>query len=56
MYVIKNVNILKTKKRESFLVLTGYYRQFIKDYDKVAQPLTKCLKKDGKIDLKQDIQ
>lgn len=35
---------------KSFLGLVGYYRKFIKDFAKLTQPLTSCLKKKNKID------
>lgn len=35
---------------KSFLGLIGYYRKFIKDFAKLTQPLTSCLKKKNKID------
>lgn len=37
----------------SFLGLVGYYRRFIKDFSKVTQPLTACLKKRNKIVIDQ---
>ena len=33
------------KEIKSFLGLIGYYRRFIKDFSKVAKPLTQLLKK-----------
>ena len=39
------------KQIKSFLGVTGYYRKFIKDYAKVAKPLTHYLKKEKKINL-----
>ena len=38
-----------TKEIKSFLGLIGYYRRFISNYAKIVFPLTKCLKKDAKI-------
>lgn len=49
---IKNYPIPKsTKQIKGFLGLTGYYRKFIKDYARIAKPMTLYLKKDSKIDL-----
>lgn len=38
------------KEIKQFLGLTGYYRRFIRNYAKLAKPLTKFLKKDTIID------
>lgn len=44
-----------TTEIKSFLGLVGYYRKFIKDFAKLTQPLTSCLKKKNNIDVtKQD--
>lgn len=51
--IIQNLGLPRTEKQiKSFLGLTGYYRKFVKDYAKVAQPITKFLKKDTKINMK----
>lgn len=48
--VIKNFPIPKTQKEiKQFLGLTGFYRKFIKDYAKLAKPMTNCLKKGNKV-------
>lgn len=47
---VKSFPIPKTQKEiKSFLGLIGYYRRFIKDFAKITKPMTKCLKKDAKI-------
>lgn len=51
--IIEKLLLPRTEKQiKSFLGITGYYRKFIKDYAKVAQPITKYLKKKVKINLK----
>lgn len=37
-----------TTEIKSFLGLVGYYRRFIKDFARITQPLTSCLKKRNK--------
>lgn len=47
---VKNFPIPKTPRQiKQFLGLSGYYRKFIKDYSKVAKPMTKYLKKNVKL-------
>jgi hypothetical protein len=49
---IKQIKLPTTPKQiKSFLGVTGYYRKFIKDYAKVAQPMTRFLKKKYKLDV-----
>lgn len=40
-----------TTEIKSFLGLVGYYRKFIKDFAKVTQPMTDCLKKKNNINI-----
>lgn len=42
-----------TTEIKSFLGLIGYYRRFIKDFARITQPLTACLKKRNKIVIDQ---
>lgn len=49
---VKNFPIPKTPKQiKQFLGLSGYYRNFIKDYSMIAKPMTIYLKKDQKVDI-----
>lgn len=49
---IQNYPLPKTTREiKSFLGLTGYYRRFIKDFARIVQPFTKCLRKNSKIDI-----
>ena len=50
---ILKLKLPETQKQiKSFLGITGYYRKFIKDYAKVAQPMTHYLRKNTKVDIK----
>lgn len=50
--IIEKIQLPKTEKQiKSFLGITGYYRKFIRDYAKVAQPICKYLRKDSKINI-----
>ena len=46
IHAVKNFPPPQTKKQvRSFLGLTGYYRKFIKDYARIATPLSDLTKK-----------
>lgn len=47
---IQKFPLPKTPKEiKQFIGLTGYYRKFIKDYSKIAKPMTKYLKQNAKM-------
>lgn len=49
---IQKLKLPQTAKQiKSFLGATGYYRKFIKNYAKIAQAMTKYLKKDVKVNV-----
>lgn len=53
VHAIKNFPIpTSTKEIKSFLGLLGYYRKFIPNFSKLTKPLTSCLKKGAKINIK----
>lgn len=50
---IKNYNIPKTQKQiRQFLGICGFYRKFIRDFSAIARPISKYLKKDSKVNIK----
>ena len=50
---VKEFPIPKTPKEiKTYLGLLGYYRKFIPDFAKLTKPMTKCLKKGNKVDIK----
>lgn len=50
--VIKNLRLPTSQKQiKSFLGITGYYRKFVKDYAKIANPMIKYLRKGAKINI-----
>ena len=50
---VSNYPLPKTTKQiKQFLGLSGYYRKFIKDYSRITKPMTKYLKKDAKVHIK----
>lgn len=54
---ITNYPIPRTQKNiKQFLGLVGYYRRFIKDFSKIARPLTKLLRKDQPFGWSEDQQ
>ena len=40
----------------SFLGMTGYYRRFMRDFSRIAAPLTRLLRKDHKFDWTEECE
>ncbi|KAL2938982.1 Transposon Ty3-I Gag-Pol polyprotein [Bienertia sinuspersici] len=40
----------------SFLGLAGYYRRFVKDFSRIAQPITRLMRKEVKFEWKEDCE
>ncbi|KAL1448640.1 hypothetical protein WDU94_001909 [Cyamophila willieti] len=40
-----------SKELKRFIGLMGYYYKFVKNFAEITKPMTKCLKKNGKIDI-----
>lgn len=50
--IIQGLKLPTSQKQiKSFLGMTGFYRKFIKDYAKIAYPMTKFLKKNQKVNV-----
>lgn len=50
--IIQNLKTPNTQRKiKSFLGMTGFYRKFIKNYAKIAFPMTKFLKKNEKVNI-----
>lgn len=48
---IKKFSIPSARKEKQFLGSTGYYRKMMRNYAKIARPLTTALRKDFHINL-----
>ncbi|KAK9107482.1 hypothetical protein Syun_023493 [Stephania yunnanensis] len=48
LYIVAESHEPKLEEIQSFLGLAGYYRRFVKDFSKIASPMTKLTQKDVK--------
>jgi hypothetical protein len=47
---------MNTSEIRNFLGLAGYYRRFIKDFSKIAKPMTRLLEKNKNFDWTEECQ